>query len=207
LNRTRLVYLFLAVVALAVGWKGRPRGEPLGDAAELDWSLDPVQRESSRAPFEIPTRKGPATLTPRAEYEIVAVVEGSERYFFDASAFVSPVDLLLTWGELPTPAWRDRLDYSQSWRFFFWRSEDRTLDASYVIAHSANTHVIPANPNVRRALLALDRGDAVRLRGLLVDVRAPGFLWPTSIVRTDHGDQGCEILYVESVERAGRIYR
>jgi hypothetical protein len=207
LNRTRLVYLFLAVVALAVWWKGRPRGESVGGTAGLDWSRDPVQRESTRGPFEIPTRKGPATLTPRADYEIVAVVEGSERYRFDDPALVSPLDLLLTWGELPTPAWRDRLDYSQSWRFFFWRSEDPTLDASYVITHSANTHIIPANPNVRRALLALDRGDAVRLRGLLVDVLAPGFRWPTSIVRTDHGDGGCEILYAESVEVDGRLYR
>lgn len=135
------------------------------------------------------------------------MVEGSERYRFDAPAFVSPLDLILTWGDLPTPAWRDKLDYSQQWRFYFWRTADLALDAGYVIAHSANTHLIPASPNVGRALLAIDRGDEVVLRGLLVDVDAPGFRWTTSLVRTDHGDQGCEILYVESVRVGDRRYR
>ncbi len=148
-----------------------------------------------------------ATLTPLASYDVAARVEGSEAYAFDASSFVSPLDLVLTWGELPTPAYRDRLEYSQQWRFFYWRSEDRSLDANYVIRHSANTHMIPANRNVERALEKIDAGDDVRLRGLLVDVRAGGgFRWTSSLVRTDHGDRGCELLYVESVQLGSRLY-
>ncbi len=119
---------------------------------------------------------------------------------------MSPVDFALTWGELPTARYRDALDYSQSWRFFFWRTEDLSIDADYVIAHAANTHLIPANGNVEKALFAVDRGDDVRLTGLLVDVVGPGLRWPTSTVRTDHGDGGCEILWVEAVEVDGRRY-
>jgi len=174
--------------------------------APIDWRREPLQTVTDRTPFEVETSKGPATLTPRAAYEIAAVVEGSERYRFDAPGFVSPLDLILTWGELPTPSWRDKLDYSQQWRFFFWRTEDRALDADYVIAHAANTHLIPATRNLKRALLTIDRGNQVLLRGLLVDVSAPGFRWPTSLHRTDHGDQGCEILYVESVRIGDRLY-
>lgn len=177
------------------------------DEPPIDWSLDPLQTPTERPPFEVPTRRGSAMLTPRAEYDISAVVAGSERYRFDDPALLSPLDLILTWGELPTPAYRDKLDYSQSWRFFFWRTEDLDLDARYVIHHAANTHLIPANRNVKRALLAIDRGDEVRLGGLLVDASAPGFRWPTSLVRGDHGDRGCEILYVESVRIGNRIYR
>jgi hypothetical protein len=207
-TRKRLVWLLLAAAALAVWWRGRPRGEALpGDLAAIDWRRDPLQSETDRAPFEIASRKGGVTLAPRATYEISAVVESTERYWFDPPAVVSPLDVALAWGEIPTPAYRDRLSISQSWRFVFWRSDDPALDTGYVIAHAANTHTIPANPNVRRALLALDRGDEVRLSGLLVDVAAPGFTWGTSLVRTDHGDQGCEILYVESVVADGRVYR
>ena len=159
-----------------------------------------------REPFELETGRGALTLRPRAAYDVAARVEGVERYRFDDMAFVSPVDFALTWGELPTPRYRDALDYSQSWRFFFWRTEDLSIDPDYVIAHAANTHLIPANGNVEKALFAVDRGDEVRLTGLLVDVIGPGLRWPTSTARTDHGDGGCEILWVEALEVGGRRY-
>jgi hypothetical protein len=208
LTRQRLVGLLLAAALVAVVWRGRPSGERLqGANAAIDWSLEPKQGETDRAAFELPTRKGPATVTPRASYDIAAVAKSSERYWFDPPALVSPLDVVLAWGDVPRPAYDDKLDYSQSWRFFFWRTDDLALDAGYVIAHTANTHLIPANRNVRRALLAIDRGDEVRLRGLLVDVATPDFRWPTSLIRTDHGDEGCEILYVESAQIGERVYR
>ena len=208
MTRKRLVWFLLVAAALAAWWHGRPRGVAVsGEIAAIDWRGDPVQRETDRPPFEIDSRKGAVTLRPRAGYEVSAVVESTERYWFDPPALVSPLDVALAWGEIPTPAYRDRLSISQSWRFVFWRSDDPAIDTGYVITHTANTHTIPANPNVRRALLGLGRGEEVRLSGLLVDVDAPGFTWETSLVRTDHGDKGCEILYVESVVEGGRIYR
>jgi hypothetical protein len=208
LTRQRLVGLLLAAALAAVFLHGRPSGERLrGAEAVIDWSRDPLQRETDRAPFELATRRGPATLTPRASYDIAAVAKSSERYWFDAPALVSPLDVVLAWGDVPRPAFDDKLDYSQSWRFFFWRTGDLSLDAGYVVAHTANTHLIPASRNVRRSLLGIDTGDEVRLRGLLVDVTTPGFRWPTSLVRDDHGDEGCEILYVESAQIGDRVYR
>ena len=206
--RRRLVYALLAAAALAWWWTGRPRGETVaGVETPIDWRREPLQTETTRPPFELATAKGAMTLTPRAAYDIAAVVAGSERYRFDDLAFLSPLDLVLTWGDLPTPAYRDKLDYSQSWRFYFWRTEDLALDKSYVIRHSANTHLIPASRNLERALLAVDAGDELRLRGLLVDSSAPNFRWPTSLVRTDHGDRGCEVLFVESAQIGDRLYR
>jgi len=205
-NRGRIAaWTLLVGLGLALWLSGRPRGTA-SDAA-IDWRREPVQTPTTRAPFELETRRGVLTLTPRAAYDVAARVEGVERYRFDDLAFLSPVDFALTWGELPEPRYRDVIDYSQSWRFYFWRTEDLSIDADYVIAHSANTHMIPANANVEKALLAVDRGDAVRLTGLLVDVGGSGLRWPTSTARTDHGDGGCEILFVESVEVGGRRYQ
>ena len=65
-----------------------------------------------------------------------------------------------------------------------------------------------AAANVRRALGIIDAGDEVRLNGLLVDVASDrGLTWQTSLVRTDHGDRGCEIVWVESVQIGSRVYR
>lgn len=205
-GRRLAAWAILAAAVAGVWLAGRPRGG-IATAATIDWSREPLQEPTERAPFELDTRKGTLTIVPRAAYDVAARVEGVERYRFDDLAFLSPLDLLLTWGELPTPRYRDVLDYSQSWRFFFWRTADLTIDSDYVIAHSANTHTIPADPGVERALLSIDRGDEVRLTGLLVDVRGAALRWPTSTVRTDHGDGGCEILWVESVEVGGRRFQ
>jgi hypothetical protein len=197
----------LALIAAAAAWwlSGRPMG--VAAAEPVDWRRDPVQTATERPPFELVTRKGTVRLTPRAAYDVAARVESKEPYWLDAVAFLSPFDVALAWGDVAEPELRRKLDVGQSWRFFFWRTSDPTVDVAYVIAHSANTHLIPASVNVRRALAAIDSGDAVRLRGLLVDVAgAGGLTWNTSLVRTDHGDRGCEILWVESVQIGGRLY-
>lgn len=199
------VRVLLALAAVAWFTAGRPRGV----AAEepVDWRRDPVQTTTARAPFELDTARGPVTITPRAGYDVAALVESKEPYWLDATAFLSPFDLALAWGEVATPELRGRLEVGQSWRFFFWRARDSSVDVGYVIRHSANTHVIPASANVRRALAAIAPGDFVRLRGLLVDVRgARGLTWNTSLQRDDHGDRGCEILWTESVQIGDRRF-
>jgi len=197
----------LALLAAAAAWwlSGRPSG--VAAAEPVDPRRDPIQAATERPPFELATAKGRVTITPRASYDIAAVVEGKEPYWLDAVAFLSPFDVALAWGDVATPELRSKLEVGQSWRFFFWRTADPGVDVGYVIAHSANTHLIPATVNVRRALAALGRGDAVRLAGLLVDVAGErGLTWRTSLVRTDHGDHGCEILWVEAVQIGDRRY-
>jgi len=201
-----LVRLLLALAAVAFFAAGRPSGEAA--VASPDWRRDPLQTPTDRAPFELATRAGRVTVRPRAEYDVAAVVQSVEPYWLDATAFLSPFDFALAWGEVPGPAFAGKLDIDQSWRFFFWRTDDPDVDVDYVIRHTANTHLIPASANVRRALAMVGSGDGVRLIGALVDVRSDrGLTWNTSLVRTDHGDHGCELLWVESIQIGGRIYR
>lgn len=194
------------LAALAAWWlAGRPDGVAAGEP--VDTRREPVQVATARPPFELATRKGPVRLTPRAAYDVAARVESKEPYWLDAVAFLSPFDVALAWGDAAAPELRRKLEIGQSWRFFFWRTADPTVDIAYVIAHTANTHLIPGSANVRRALALLGRGDEVRLQGLLVDVAGTdGLTWNTSLVRTDHGDRGCEILWVESVQIGARVY-
>ena len=136
------------------------------------------------------------------------MVASVEPYWLDSASILSPLDLGLTWGELPTPRYRERIDYSQNWRLLETRWSAPDLSFNYIIEHSANFHLIPANRNLRRALGRLGSGDEVRVVGLLVDVRADnGFFWNTSLVRTDHGDTGCEVIWVEALQIGGRVYR
>jgi hypothetical protein len=179
---------------------------PAGDA--VDWRGEPVQGETWRTPFSWPTRRGEVQVRPRAAFDISAVVAASESYSFDDGAFLSPVDLVMTWGLLPEEPYRSRVSYYQVTRYYFWRTRDPSLDLSYIATHSANMHMIPATRNLARALAHVGGGDRVRLRGLLVDVEgASGFRWQTSLSRQDTGPGACELVWVEELQRGHRLYR
>ena len=106
------------------------------------------------------------------------------------------------------PEVRRRVDVFQGARFFTWSTRDGSLDLTALAHHQANVHLIPANPNLRRALLAVGRDDLVRLVGLLVDAQgADGFRWGTSPSRTDDGAGSCELLWVEELQVGRRVYR
>jgi hypothetical protein len=129
-------------------------------------------------------------------------VLGMERYHIDALAKLVPEDLALGWGPMSDNGTLRTFDISQSNRFFYWRPKGvLTLPRETVIAHSANTHVIPADALVARRLSHLRRGEVVTLSGDLVDgVRDDGASIKTSLVRTDTGPGACEVMLVREVQ-------
>ncbi len=141
------------------------------------------------------------TLTPRAHYEITARILGRETYRFDAMAELVPEDLALGWGPMSDNHVLAAFDISQGARFYSWRPRaEPPIPREDVIAHSANTHVIPADAGIRSKLARLRVGQVVRLTGKLVDaVRDDGAYVHTSVTRTDSGAGACEVMLVEAV--------
>lgn len=168
---------------------------------------EPVQGEPAREPFAETRGRRTFRITPRAAYDVAARVGATERYRSGASGALIPWDFVLTWGAATRePAW-SRISYLQTGRFYNWRCDD-SLDPAYVASHTANTHLIPASGRVASALAHVRRGDVVRLEGDLVDVDGPdGFVWRTSLTRTDSGPGACETLYVRAVTIGTRRYR
>jgi hypothetical protein len=201
------VWLTLLAVA-AIGYYAFSRPHAMGTGDPIDWTAEPIQASTDRHPFEIETRKGKVTLDPRASFDASAVVTGDEHYRFDDGAFLVPVDLVMTWGKLPEEPYKSKVSYGQITRYYFWRTKGWDLDLHYIKTHSANMHMIPADDNVRRALLAVGTGDAVRVRGLLVNAqREDGFHWKTSITREDDGPGACELVWVEEIQIGRKVYR
>lgn len=168
---------------------------------------EPVQAEPAGGPFAETRGRRTFRVTPRAGYDVAARVGATERYRAGAAGALLPWDFVLTWGAATKePAWSS-LSYLQTGRFYSWRGDD-TLDPGYVASHTANTHLIPATRRVAFALARVRRGDVVRLEGDLVDVDGPdGFVWRTSLTRTDTGPGACETLYVRAVTIGLRRYR
>jgi hypothetical protein len=160
---------------------------------------EPAQTDRADA---TPVRHGRWLLTPRATYDVTARVLAREDYRFDAIADLVPEDLALGWGPMSDNSVLAHFEISQGARFYEWRPRDALpIARETVISHSANTHVIPVDQNVRTQLAALRVGQVVRLRGDLVDGKRDDGAWlQTSMTRADSGAGACEVMLVDSVE-------
>lgn len=143
-------------------------------------------------------------LYPVARFETEALVlsRNVQRWpVADAARDLAPLDLALGWGLMSTPSEIAKLKIWQWGRFYYWRVRGgERFDPRAAIPLSTNVHLIPATPEVRRALMRVREGDLIRLEGRLVDAHHPELgWWRSSRTRTDTGNGACEILFVERV--------
>jgi hypothetical protein len=194
----KVLFIALTLAALWQGvhaWRLRPLHPADGPIAPDD----PVQISLANRP-DVP--HGRWTLTPRASYDITARILSREDYRFDAMADLVPEDLALGWGPMSDNRVLKDFEIGQSARFYWWRPiAPLPILRQEVIEHSANTHVIPADPSIRSQLRQLRPGQVVHLVGKLVDaVRDNGAWLHTSLTRSDTGAGACEVMLVEQVE-------
>lgn len=191
----------VALVALALGllawaWSTRTITHPPGVLVPDE----PVQSppDGTKKPW---VHEG-MLFTALAEFDVRGRILGTERYRVDASAFLSPVDFALGWGRMSDTSVIEKLSISQYGRFYYygWRGGP-PIPPGEIVRSSSNMHLIPSTPSIRRALLRAKTGQVVRLQGQLVKVEGKdGWLWKSSLSRTDTGAGACEVIWVEDVE-------
>ena len=179
---------------------------------EIDTSQDPIQMPfKADEPITVQVKKGYFMITPVAEYKISGVVVGKETYSSDWDGKVSPFDLAIAWGKLAAPGASRFITYTQGYRWYFYQCKPgNPFDSSYVISHSSNNHIIPANENIRKAVKAVRRKDKVALEGFLVNLKGTykeqPVAWNTSLSRMDSGNGSCELFYVSKVRIDAKVY-
>ena len=157
----------------------------------------PVQGNTQAAGFQF---KG-YDLQPLQDFAVDARVLASERYHSGRESDLSPVDLALGWGPMSDSAVLDKIRISQSGRFYSWRVEEFPIPRQDIERSSANMHMIPADEGIARQLNALKPGQAVRIEGWLVEVRAAdGWRWRSSLTRDDTGGGSCELVFVRDLQ-------
>lgn len=187
----------LCLVAIAAGYWLWPVSE-LRHAPGILVATDP--RQSLISPKSLPARAG-FNLSAVAEYQLTARVLHSKRYWSGPSSDLVPVDLALGWGAMSDQAVLDRLEISQTNRFFFYEWQGAApLDPLVMQSHASNVHVIAADDVVASVVSALHQGELVAMRGYLVNASTlDGGYWKTSLSRTDTGNGACELFYVTGI--------
>jgi hypothetical protein len=182
------------------------------ESDEIDTSQDPIQASyKSDEPIIKEIKDGHFTMTPVAEYKISGMVVGKETYSFGWDGEISPVDLAIVWGKLAESEYDRYITYSQSNRWYFYQYKPGSpIDNSFVISHSANNHIIPANENIHEAVKVIGKKDIVVLEGFLVNIKGTyqgqPVTWNTSLSRKDTGNGSCELFYVSKVRIDTKIY-
>lgn len=204
--------LFWAVVLLAlagIAWCFLPREAAPPLPAAPPCPLPPgVARDA--APLQTPVPPGlpgfalgDARVLPQAGFSIEARVLSREDYRLGREADYAPTDLALGWGRMREDAVLQRLEISQSSRWYHYRWKgDPPIPPQDIVRSSANMHIVPADDRVAAALDRVHAGDRVRIDGWLVNLEArDGWRWRSSLTREDSGDGACEVVYACAISQ------
>jgi hypothetical protein len=151
-------------------------------------------------------------LTPQATYKIYAMVMSKSQYYFDWNSKLAKYDLALAWNDLMLPENRVGIKYSQSGRWYYYSFDDKfPLTQAYIIEHSSNVHIVPANQIVLEAISKVRKGDKIYLEGYLVNIDGTvdnkPVWWHSSLSRQDTGDGACEVFYVKKSVLNNFVYQ
>lgn len=186
--------LFIALIAYGAYQHYHQRPVVHGDGVVA--SQLPTQTNTSNSPFAF----NDYTITPLQSFNIEARVLSTEHYRFDRGADLAPVDLALGWGRMSDEAILKDIEISQSGRFYFWRVKEFPIPRKEIQTHSANMHMVPANPHIEKILKAIKPGQVVHIQGDLIRAdAADGWHWKSSLTRNDTGGGACELVYVKQV--------
>jgi hypothetical protein len=144
-------------------------------------------------------RLGEFVVSPLAGFSLEARVLSRQDYSSGPGSELSPTDLALGWKRMADPAHYERLDISQSgrWYHYRWDGDGPPLPLPEIISSSANMHLVPADARVAQALSQVRPRQTVRLQGWLIEARRDdGWRWRSSLSRDDSGDGACELIYV-----------
>lgn len=160
-----------------------------------------AQKTIQESTAETTIQRAGYVIEPVARYEIRAKVLSTERYRIGREADLSPVDFVLGWGPMSDNTVTEKLNITQGnrWYHYSW-SDAPPIDPAIIVRTSANTHLVPADGDVRARLLNVRSGEIVNLKGYLINIKNPdGWSWRSSLTREDSGAGSCELMWVAEV--------
>lgn len=135
-----------------------------------------------------------------AEYQIKARVLSRNNFSLGKASEISPLDLALGWGPMSDQSVIDKIDISQSNRWYRWKADVLPIPAREISMNSANVHIIPKDENVEEKFDQVYKGSLIEMNGYLVEITtADGWRWKSSLKRDDTAGGSCELFWVEDL--------
>lgn len=181
--------------------------------------------------FKIFTHQKVFFIEPKAKYEISGRILstnmklgtwGLSRKDFDHIALI---DVVLGWGDVSEiKLYEENVKHLKQVKspdggrsYWFYLPGDSLWSPEYVMAHTSHNHIVPASTNVMSVLYKIKKYDVVKMQGYLVDIYKDGnLIVMTSLSRGDtdgtsrgygRGGGSCEVFYVTSIEKDGKLYK
>lgn len=195
-------WLWLLAALLVLAWWQHAPGPGIREPGVLVADV-PLQQPLDTSPPAL--EKPGVAIKPLATFSLSARVLGRADYRWDFGAALIPVDLALGWGRMSDTTVLDKVEISQSARFYRWQVKQFPIPEREIIESSANMHLIPATAEVEREIKRTRVGDVVSFDGYLVEADWPdGTKWVSSMTRSDSGAGACELVWVEHFDIASR---
>jgi hypothetical protein len=150
------------------------------------------------------------TLTANYRYTIQAKVVGIRNYADTGFEQIVPVDFAVAYGDVLKPEYFSYFNFTVNDRKLLttltYPDYVRMLSDDYWFSHTSNNHLVFANPEVRRAAETISVGDCIAAKGYLVDISGYQdssrlYHLKTSTSRFDEYPGGCEVVYIESLQK------
>ena len=135
-----------------------------------------------------------------AEYSIKARVLSRNNFSVGKESEISPFDLALGWGPMSDQSIIDKIDISQSNRWYRWKADVLPIPAREISLNSANVHIIPKDETIEKKFDEVYKGSLIEMKGYLVEItNTEGWRWTSSLKRDDTAGGSCELFWVEEL--------
>ncbi|PIS10521.1 MAG: hypothetical protein COT73_08880 [Bdellovibrio sp. CG10_big_fil_rev_8_21_14_0_10_47_8] len=172
---------------------------------------EPLQQNTTKAPFLAFVEGQRYRITPKAEYRLRGLVVAThDSAFMDithaaAKDFINTHDICVLWGDNATsPYLRDMKFTHGDWTCYF-QTQSQEAWKSFSKSKISNNHLLPSNAEIEKVIASARIGDQIELAGSLVDYTMPeGGVRKTSLSRDDVENGACEIIYVTQAKILSR---
>ncbi len=204
----KIFYILLVAVLAAAVYLGNPPPKHKSAAGLPDPTQIPATGEVTMKVEEYDVN-----IKYKASYKIKALAVSTKKYSGTSlSDLLAQKDVALAWGTVAENNEKVDFNWSQDGRWYRWHVDDASqmsavgLSESDVNKQSANNHLIPSTPELKKEIAKIRRGDIVEITGYLINLKGENpegetFDWNSSLSRTDSGDGACELIYVTGVTR------
>lgn len=190
----KIIFISLVlVVAAYFFWPEKTISYPSGQTAPDQ----PLQQNLSSAKE---WQKDEFNIKALAEYKIKGRVLSRNNFSIGKESKLSPVDFALGWGPMSDQDVIDKIEVSQSNRWYHWETKSYPIPRQEVSLNSANVHIIPKDDLLEDKLSDVYKGSLIEMSGYLVEVTSEdGWHWKSSLRRDDTAGGSCELFWVEEL--------